>query len=55
MSEINYIEEIPEGTFPMDLKFIQNFLRQEHSIIDKDKMVRTISFFVEVLILILNL
>ena len=34
MSEINDIEELPGGTFPINLKLIQNFHRLEPSIID---------------------
>ena len=37
MSEINDIEELPEGTFPINLKLTQIYQRQEHSIISKYK------------------
>ena len=37
MSEINYIEEIPEGDFPINLKLIQKYQRLELSIIAKYK------------------
>ena len=37
MSEINDIEEIPEGTFPINLKFIKTYQRLEPSIITKYK------------------
>ena len=37
MSEFNDIDEIPEGTFPINLKFIQKHKREEASITDKYK------------------
>ena len=37
MSEINDIKEIPEGTFPINLKFIEKYQRSEPSIIAKYK------------------
>ena len=37
MSEINYIEELPEGTFPINLKFIQKYQTSEPSIRAKYK------------------
>ena len=37
MSEINNIEEIPEGTFPINLKLIQKYQRLELIIIAKYK------------------
>ena len=37
MSEINDMEELPEGTFPMNLKFIGKYQRQEPSILAKYK------------------
>ena len=56
MSEINDIEEIPEGTFPINLKFIKTYQRLEPSIITKYKdgtYQKVLS--VEVVILILSL
>ena len=35
MSEINNIEELPEGTFPINLKLIQKYQHIEPSIISK--------------------
>ena len=37
MSEINNIEEIPEGDFPINLKLIQKYQRLEPSILAKYK------------------
>ena len=37
MSEINDTEELPEGTFPINLKLIQKYQREEPSITDKYK------------------
>ena len=37
MSEINYIEELPEDTFPINPKLIKKYQRQEPSIIAKYK------------------
>ena len=37
MSEINDMEEIPEGTFPINLKLIQTYKRLEPIIRDKYK------------------
>ena len=37
MSEINDIEEIPEGDFTIDLKWIQRQQRSETSLMDKYK------------------
>ena len=37
MSEINDIKELPEGTFPINLKLIQKYQREEPSIIAKYK------------------
>ena len=37
VSEINDIEELPESTFPINLKLIQNFQRQQPSIRAKYK------------------
>ena len=37
MSEIYDIEEIPEGTFPIHLKFIKAYQRLETSLMDKYK------------------
>ena len=37
MSEINYIEELPEGTFTINLKLIQRHQRMEPSLMDKYK------------------
>ena len=37
MSKTNDIEEIPEGTFPINLKLIQKYQRPEHSITAKYK------------------
>ena len=37
MSEINDIKEIPEGTFPINLKFIKKYQRAEPSMKDKYK------------------
>ena len=35
MSEINYIEELPEGTFSINLKVIQKYQQAEPSITAK--------------------
>ena len=35
MSEINDIEELPEGTFPINLKLIQKYQRLEPRTLDK--------------------
>ena len=40
MSGINYIEELPEGTFPINLKWIQKYQRLEPSIIAKYRNCR---------------
>ena len=37
MSQINNIEELPEGTFPINLKLIQKYQRMEPSIKSKYK------------------
>ena len=37
VSEINDTKEIPEGTFPINLKFIQKYQRSEPSITAKYK------------------
>ena len=37
VSEINYIEKIPEGTFPINLKLTQKYQQQEPRITDKYK------------------
>ena len=37
MSEINYIEEIPEGTFPINVKMVAKDQRTEPSIMSKYK------------------
>ena len=37
MSEINYIKEIPEVTFPINLKIIENYQRTEPSLMAKYK------------------
>ena len=37
MSEINDIEELPEGNFPINLKLIQKYQRSEPIIIDEYK------------------
>ena len=37
MSEINDIEELPEGNFPINLKLIAKYQRQEPSIREKYK------------------
>ena len=37
LSEINYIEELPEGTFLINLKLIQKYQRMEPSKRDKNK------------------
>ena len=37
MSEINYIEELPEGTFLINLKLIQKYQRAEPSLMGKYK------------------
>ena len=37
VSEINDIKDIPEGTFPINLKLIQKYQRSEPSIIAKYK------------------
>ena len=37
MSEINYIEELPEGTFPIYLKLIQKYQHPEPSLMSKYK------------------
>ena len=37
MSEINDIEKLPEGNFPINLKLIAKNQREEPSIIDKYK------------------
>ena len=56
VSEINDIEKLPEGTFPINLKVIPKYQRKEPSIIAKyKKMIRTIRvLFVEVVIIILT-
>ena len=40
MSEVNYIEELPEGTFTINLKLMQKYQRLEPSIRDKYKDVK---------------
>ena len=56
LSKINDVKELPEGSFTINLKFIQKYQRAEPSIIAKYKMVHTIRvIFVEVVILILSL
>ena len=56
MSEINDTEEVPEGTFPINLKLIQKYQRLETSITAKYKYVRIIRvILMEVVIFILNL
>ena len=37
MSEINDIKELPEGTFHINLKLIQQYQWEEHSITSKYK------------------
>ena len=37
MSETKYIEEIPEGTFPINFKLIQKYQRSEPIILAKYK------------------
>ena len=55
MSEINDIEELPEGIFPINEKLNQKYQRTEPSIQKNMKMVRTIkNYFVEVVIFILT-
>ena len=56
MSENNDTEELPEGTFPINLKLIQKYQRQEPIIIAKIiKLVRNIRVIsVELVILILT-
>ena len=56
VSDINYIKELYEGTFPINLKLIQKYQQVEPSILAKYVMLLTIRItFVEVVILILNL
>ena len=56
VSEINDIKEIPEGTFPINLKFIKNINGRNLSRKLNIKMIRNNKVLsVEVLILILNL
>ena len=57
MSEINGIGEISEGTFPINLTFIQQYQWSEPILMDKYiKIVRTIGVpFVEIEMTILNL
>ena len=56
MSEINDIEETPEGNFPINLNIIAKYQRTEPSLMAKyeDSMYHKV-YILEVLILILSL
>ena len=48
MTEINDTEELPEGIFPINLKFIDQYQRKDPSIMDKYNMDKSnTSYFVK--------
>ena len=54
MSEINYIEELPEGVFPVNISIVYQYQRKYSSLMDKYKTGKyKISSFHGVLIRIL--